>query len=178
MIEKSLLRVYKDTEDEVILEFDENQIVCPLTIAKHPYLTPNMRYINIQKGNENRWAFIVVYDDGSTTKFYATTTLSIVESRLISEVKSFLYKNQIFTKLNISGSMPKCEILFNPNYNKWQVRLSANQQTEHIFFDVKDEGDCLIKLAEMLNCNARFFQKVTGGVVPVYGVVLERIEKE
>ena len=176
MIDKNLMKVYSNTKEEVILEFDEKTISSPLTIATHPYLTSNMRYINIQKGNDT-WAFIIVHVDGSTKKFFSGTALNLMEAKLVSEVKSFLYKHQIFTKLNLSeeDALPKCEILFNPNYYKWQIRLSANQQCENIFLYAKDEGECLIKASEMFNCNARFFQKVLGAI-PVHGVVLEKIE--
>ena len=98
-----IFHLVEETSDQVIVKVDAKD---PLTVARHPYVTAQMAYITVTRGDNH--IFTIVYDDGHTWSCeYGTRGYTLIgenTQRLRSKLLEYLDDQHVFldahTELN------------------------------------------------------------------------------
>lgn len=112
---------HRDSE-KVVLKVNADD---PLVVAMHPYISSDMAYITVTRGNEH--VLTVVKKDGTTFSFTwgesGHTLISKNLETLKKKVISFI-ENDNHILLEWNDSQPvEANIFFNSNYKLWQLTL-------------------------------------------------------
>lgn len=129
-----VFNLVEETREQVVVEVNAKD---PLTVAKHPYVTAQMRYVTVTRGEDN--VFTIVNDDGSTWSCYeglsGYTVVSENVRRLKEELKSFLKSEHVFLDVN-SDLNP-----YAAKFYKWRIMDGPERWwVDFKFADTKKEA--------------------------------------
>lgn len=116
-----------------------------LTVAMHPYVTAQMEYITVTKGEDH--TYTIVYNNGHTWSFecglHGYTIVSENTKRLMSVLDSFLYEHHVFldvktTELPCGAEFYISHILDCPS--SWWVNLlfENTRKTARVYVDIDE----------------------------------------
>lgn len=133
-------------------EIDNKQVIIkinaddPLTVAKHPYLSSDMAYITVTRGEDH--VLTVIRKNGSTFSFefgrsgYTLITGDLEE--LKKAVLEFIRQNHII--LDADGKIPyETTICYNDNFDKWQLSMYAIGGFFYVTSDTATDIDSAIR---------------------------------
>ena len=117
-----VFELYHRDSEKVVLKVNAND---PLTVALHPYVSSDMEYITVTRGNKH--TLTVVKKDGKTFSFNwgegGYTLISENLETLKRKVISFI-ENDNHILLEWDDSQPvEATIFYNHNYKLWQLTL-------------------------------------------------------
>ena len=124
-----VFELFEETNEQVIVKVNAKD---PLTVARHPYVTAQMEYVTVTRGEDNN--FTIVRNDGSTFSFHegrrGHTVVSEDVERLKRELKSFLAHEHVF--LDARTNLNPYAAEFYEHKGRWYVDFE--------FCDTKDKG--------------------------------------
>lgn len=146
------MRTQIDTSERVInnftLVYNSNEMVIleikdkdALSIAKHPYLSSDYKYITVSKGIKNM--LTVTKENGTTTSNYIQNlnferlNISTISDLLEFKVLEAILKYGIPIGLKTVYMPTSFKLCFNPTYKLWQTYISVKNSfsSQLYFFD-------------------------------------------
>lgn len=135
-----------------IQEYDEEQVVVKvnandsLTVAKYPFLSGDMAYITVTRGDDH--IFTVIKKDGKTWSFEfgskGHTLIGESTERLKKEVLQFIKENDIILG-RIKGEPREATVYYNSNFKKWQLTIETTKGRFYFHSDTAKDYDSAIK---------------------------------
>lgn len=81
-----VFKLVEDTPEQVIVEVVHDND--PLTIARHPYINANWKYISVSK--DGNLIYTIIKNDGSSWSFSASTLVSENLRRLQNKLRTYI----------------------------------------------------------------------------------------
>ena len=128
-----VLKVIHNDRGQVVLEVNAND---PLTVAMHPYVQSNWKYITVGKGRKH--VLTVVRTDGTSFSFHwgegGYTLISEGLEQLRKKVVETITDNYIWLDW-IGDEMPdEINIFYNSNFRAWEMTARNTHNRDAYWF--------------------------------------------
>jgi len=121
-----------------------------LTIAQHPYLSKDMEYITVTRGENH--TLTVIYTDGHTFSFHwgssGHTLISDNLKRLQDAVCNFIETDCHILLGWDDGEIGIAKVFFNRNYSRWQLTLESKGAPRKSAYYWDETATCLQDMCE------------------------------
>lgn len=159
-------RIIQNTTEAVVLE---NLAKTSLEVALYPYVSSDIDYINITKGNNHTCT--IVKSDASTVSFdwgrNGCTLISDSLEILKDMACEFIQSQGIALNVNTTMQPNSCIIMYNPYFKIWEAALGYEDSPQEEYFYNEEASNQLEMIESVRSTFNQSFTKFIHSVSPI-----------
>lgn len=130
-MENKVFELVENNDEMVVLKVNTED---NLTVALNPYISGDMDYISVTKGENH--ILKVIRKDGTTFSFHwghSGYTLISNELELLQKKVVEFIERELYIPLELNFPIKTIMVYYNPNYHKWQITMENKYKMADLF---------------------------------------------